>query len=166
MRTSSISSDGGVSGAGGAFLPAPDVVSFNSALAACARSGEPLLALSLLEEMIADNFSGSERKGHEVFSHSADDGRAATAAFGCGNGGRGNGAASGGRGGVALLPAAAPNLSSYNSFLSACGNCPAEQKEDGLDRAFEMVDSMRRGDRGAPSPDLTSYKQMVNACGR
>lgn len=38
--------------------------------------------------------------------------------------------------------------------------------EEGLERAFEIFEAMRRGDRGAPSPDLVTYKEMIAASGR
>ena len=62
-----VSSSGGGGGGSGKgstgtgvapLLPAPDLVSFNIALAACARAGKMALALELLEEMKAASTGG------------------------------------------------------------------------------------------------------------
>lgn len=127
---------------GAAPLPAPDVISFNIALAACARAGRTALALSLLDEMINDSSRAGLVSG--------------------GDGGWGGG----GRDGIVevLAPAPSPNLASYNSALSACGRC--ESEKEGLEQASEILEAMRRGDGGAPSPDMVTYKELIIACGR
>lgn len=137
---------------GAAPLPVPDVISFNIALAACARAGRTALTLSLLDEMIDDS-NGSSRAG---------------LIGGAGYGGWGGGVDGfgGGRDDIVevLSPAPSPNLASYNSALSACGRC--ESEKEGLEQAFEILEAMRRGDGGAPSPDMVTYKELIIACGR
>lgn len=74
-----------------------------------------------------------------------------------------------------LSPAPAPSLACFNSALSACGKWEVggegngETEEEGdkmLERAFVILEAMKRGEGGAPSPDAVSYKEIVNACGR
>lgn len=167
MRTSGSTPRGGH-----ASLPTPDVVSFNTALSAAARAGEVSLALSLLDEMAGGTVSGSNRKsGRIAGSDDADEG----ARFGDGTlhqqqQQRAHGvdtrlaSQSASRASVALSPAPAPTLSSYNTVLSGCKRC--ENAEEGLELVLKIFAAMRRGDPGVPSPDAVTFKEVLGACGR
>ncbi|CAM9591736.1 unnamed protein product [Scytosiphon promiscuus] len=128
------------------LLPAPDVVSFNIALSACAKAGETSLALGLFDEMRATASS-----------------KAATVpATGSRIAGTGDG--------ILSSPAPKPNRLSYHSALSACvkgiDDSGSEESVEFLRRALDILEMMRTGDSGAPSPDIVTYKEVVNAYGR
>lgn len=38
--------------------------------------------------------------------------------------------------------------------------------EEGAEMAFLILEAMRRGDRGAPAPEVQCYREVVTACGR
>ncbi|CAB1117846.1 unnamed protein product [Ectocarpus sp. CCAP 1310/34] len=150
MRSSSRSNDDSGSndnqrGDGNAatiLLPAPDVVSFNIAIGACARAGEASLAVSLLDEMraaaVADD--SSPTAGDRVWAV--------------------------GEGTARASPVPPPDRLSYNSTLSACGRAVTTDDAEWVQRALDILEAMRTGEDGAPSPDIVSYKEIVNACGR
>lgn len=124
------------------LLPAPDVVSFNIALAACAKAGETSLALGLFDEMRTTTTT--------------------TTSMAAGMTGGGEDAS--------LSPAPRPNRSSFNSVLSACAkgidDTGSDQSAEFLRRALEILEAMRTGNGGAPSPNIMTYKEVVNAYGR
>lgn len=87
-----------------------------------------------------------------------------------------------------LKPLPAPTLNSFNAAICACipneetprRLCRADEGDDdgggeegsGIDAGkraemgFLILQAMRRGDGGAPAPDIMSYKEVVTACGR
>ncbi|CBJ26940.1 conserved unknown protein [Ectocarpus siliculosus] len=148
MRSSSRSNDDSGSndnqrGDGNAatfLLPAPDVVSFNIAIGACARAGEASLAVSLFDEMRAAAVADSPTAGDGVLAV--------------------------GEGTARPSPVPSPDRLSYNSTLSACGRAVTADDAEWLQRALDILEAMRTGEDGAPSPDIVSYKEVVNACGR
>ncbi|CAM9449189.1 unnamed protein product, partial [Ectocarpus sp. 8 AP-2014] len=122
------------------LLPAPDVVSFNIAIGACARAGEASLAVSLFDEMRAAAVADSPTAGDGVLAV--------------------------GEGTARASPVPSPDRLSYNSILSACGRAVTADDAEWLQRALDILEAMRTGEDGAPSPDIVSYKEVVNACGR
>ncbi|CAM9155364.1 unnamed protein product, partial [Hapterophycus canaliculatus] len=126
------------------LLPAPDVVSFNIALSACAKAGETSLALGVFDEMWTNATAAANPEAGAGMTTGED--------------------------GVALPPAPKPNRSSFNSILSACAkgidDTGSDESAEFLQRALEILETMRRGDGGAPSPNIMTYKEIVNAYGR
>lgn len=69
-----------------------------------------------------------------------------------------------------LSPAPKPNRLSFHSVLSACvknmDDTGSEESAEYLRRALEILEAMKTGDGGAPSPSIVTYKEVVNAYGR
>lgn len=68
--------------------------------------------------------------------------------------------------GPRLSPPPKPDARSFAAGLAACARGISCGYTEGFSRGLELIEAMRTGDGGAPSPDIIAYREVVNIYGR